>query len=95
MEEQAEGTIGPDTPGSVYTIGHSNHTLETFLGLLQSHHIEVLIDTRSSPFSRYAPHFNWDSVKAAHNHKNGVAPQAELNFFESLVEVAPDREWAD
>ena len=65
MEEQAEGTIGPDAPGGVYTIGHSNHTLEVFVGLLQSHHIEVLIDTRSSPFSRYAPHFNRDSVKAA------------------------------
>lgn len=65
MEEQAEGTIGPDELGSVYTIGHSNHTLEVFVGLLQSHHIEVLIDTRSSPFSRHPPHFNRDSVKAA------------------------------
>jgi len=65
MEEHAESETGPATLGSVYTIGHSNHTLETFIGLLQSHHIEVLIDTRSAPFSRYAPHFNRDSVKAA------------------------------
>lgn len=51
--------------GSVYTIGHSNHTMETFLGLLRGQHIQVLIDTRSSPFSRYAPQFNKDSLKQA------------------------------
>lgn len=52
-------------PLSVYTVGHSNHPMETFLGLLQQHAIEVLIDTRSSPFSRYSPQFNRDSLKAA------------------------------
>jgi uncharacterized protein (DUF488 family) len=49
----------------VYTIGHSNHSMETFLGLLKSQEIEVLIDTRSSPFSRYSPQFNRDDLKAA------------------------------
>ena len=93
MEEQAEGTIGPDAPGSVYTIGHSNHTLEVFVGLLQSHHIEVLIDTRSAPFSRYAPHFNRDSVKAARSHKHG-STTGGAKFFDSSVEIAPDQEWA-
>ena len=51
--------------GSIYTIGHSNHSLDAFLGLLRSHQIEVLIDTRSSPFSRYSPQFNRDGLKAA------------------------------
>lgn len=51
--------------GSVYTIGHSNHAMETFLDLLRNQSIEVLIDTRSSPFSRYAPQFNKDSLKLA------------------------------
>ena len=50
---------------SVYTIGHSNHPMETFLQLLAGHRIEVLIDTRSSPFSRYSPQFNRDELKAA------------------------------
>ena len=54
-----------DETGSVYTIGHSNHTMETFLNLLHGQQIEVLIDTRSSPFSRYAPQFNKDSLKQA------------------------------
>src|SRR4051794_16954719 len=40
------------------TIGHSNHSLTTFLGLIRRHRVEVLVDTRSRPFSRYTPHFN-------------------------------------
>ncbi len=51
--------------GTIYTIGHSNHPMETFLDLLKTNRIEVLIDTRSSPFSRYSPQFNRDSLKAA------------------------------
>lgn len=54
-----------DVPQPIYTIGHSNHLLETFLALLHAHAIEVLIDTRSSPFSRYSPHFSRDALKAA------------------------------
>lgn len=42
----------------LYTIGHSNHTPETFLGLLRLHEIGVLIDVRSAPYSRFVPHFN-------------------------------------
>ena len=51
--------------GNIYTIGHSNHPMEKFLELLKANQIEVLIDTRSSPFSRYSPQFNRDSLKAA------------------------------
>lgn len=54
-----------DVLSTVYTVGHSNHSMETFLDLLKGQDIEVLIDTRSSPFSRYSPQFNRDSVKAA------------------------------
>lgn len=54
-----------DVPKPIYTIGHSNHSLPAFLELLRRHDIEVLIDTRSSPFSRYSPHFNRDALKAA------------------------------
>ena len=57
--------INQATSNSIYTIGHSNHSLETFINLLKSHDIQVLIDTRSAPFSRYSPQFNRDSLKAA------------------------------
>ena len=45
------------------TIGHSSHTAAHFLGLLQQHRIEVLVDTRSAPYSRYSPHFDRDELR--------------------------------
>jgi uncharacterized protein (DUF488 family) len=50
---------------TIYTIGHSNHPLEAFLAMLTTHGIEVLADTRSQPYSKYAPHFNANSLRAA------------------------------
>jgi uncharacterized protein (DUF488 family) len=47
----------------VWTIGHSNHPLERFLGLLEQHRIELLVDIRSSPYSRYASQFNTDVIR--------------------------------
>jgi uncharacterized protein (DUF488 family) len=49
----------------VFSLGHSNHPLETFLGLLKQHRIELLVDVRSSPYSGYAPHFNHDPLRDA------------------------------
>ncbi|MBZ0304888.1 MAG: DUF488 domain-containing protein, partial [Anaerolineae bacterium] len=43
---------------TLYTIGHSNISQEAFLGLLYQHHISLLVDIRSAPYSRYVPHFN-------------------------------------
>lgn len=48
----------------VFTIGHSNHTFETFLGLLRSHSITALADVRSAPYSRSNPDFNREFLKA-------------------------------
>ena len=42
----------------VFTIGHSNHPPNRFLDLLECHQIQAIVDVRSVPFSRYAPHFN-------------------------------------
>jgi uncharacterized protein (DUF488 family) len=50
---------------TIYTIGHSNHALEQFLELLHAHSIEVVNDVRSSPYSRYCPHFNQRELAAA------------------------------
>jgi len=49
----------------IYAIGHSDHSLEQFLALLQSHGVEVLVDVRSQPYSRWTPQFNHDSLKLA------------------------------
>jgi uncharacterized protein (DUF488 family) len=42
----------------LYTIGHSNVPAERIVELLKQHGIEVLVDVRSKPFSRWNPQFN-------------------------------------
>jgi uncharacterized protein (DUF488 family) len=49
----------------VLSIGHSNHTAERFLSLLQLNAIQVVVDTRSQPYSKYTPHFDQIDLKAA------------------------------
>jgi uncharacterized protein (DUF488 family) len=49
----------------IYSVGHSNHSLDDFLGLLREHEIELVVDVRSSPYSRYVPHANRESLQQA------------------------------
>jgi len=48
----------------LFTIGHSNQSIESFLLLLQKHGITAVADVRSHPFSRYLPHFNKSEITA-------------------------------
>jgi len=50
---------------TIFTIGHSNHSLEMFIDLLKSHKIDVLVDIRSKPFSRFSPQFNKEGLEKA------------------------------
>ena len=47
----------------VYTIGHSTHTVQTFVTLLQQHRVTALADVRSTPYSRVNPQFNQKALK--------------------------------
>ncbi|MCY6494188.1 DUF488 domain-containing protein [Leptolyngbya sp. GGD] len=49
----------------LFTIGHSNHSLQTFINLLYLHQVDAIADVRSHPYSRYLPHFNQSSLKTA------------------------------
>ena len=42
----------------IYTIGHSNHSIDYFLELLNCHSINCVIDVRSTPASSFNPQFN-------------------------------------
>jgi uncharacterized protein (DUF488 family) len=48
---------------SLFTIGHSNHSPEKFVELLQIHRVTALADVRSAPYSRYLPHFNQSALQ--------------------------------
>jgi uncharacterized protein (DUF488 family) len=48
---------------SFFTLGHSNHDFETWLALVRQHAIEVMVDTRSSPYSKYVPQFDKELIQ--------------------------------
>ena len=48
-----------------FTIGHSNRSLEEFVGLLRAADISLLIDIRTIPRSRANPQFNQDTLREA------------------------------
>lgn len=47
----------------VRTIGHSNHPIERFVGLLTAAGIALVIDVRSTPWSRRFPQFGRDRLE--------------------------------
>lgn len=49
----------------LFTIGHSTHSIEEFLALLNAHGIRHLVDVRSIPKSRHVPQFNSDSLASS------------------------------
>ncbi|WP_025770471.1 DUF488 domain-containing protein [Thioalkalivibrio sp. HK1] len=49
-------------PPTLFTIGHSNHPLPRMIDLLQKYDISLVVDVRSSPWSRYNPQFNRPSL---------------------------------
>ena len=51
------------TEAQIFSIGHSNHSLDKFLSLLESSKINMVVDVRSAPFSRMFPQFNQDTLK--------------------------------
>lgn len=48
---------------AIYTIGHSTHPEEHFVGLLLSHGITAISDVRSKPYSRVNPQYNREELK--------------------------------
>jgi len=46
----------------LYTIGHSNHSIERFLDLLKMHEIKAVCDVRSSPYSSHNPQYNRENL---------------------------------
>ena len=46
------------SPLRIFTVGHSTHPIERFLGLLGEHQIVLVADVRSFPSSRKWPQFN-------------------------------------
>jgi uncharacterized protein (DUF488 family) len=47
----------------IFTIGHSTHSFEAFVALLELSEVTAIVDVRSSPWSRHNPQFNRSALK--------------------------------
>ena len=47
----------------IRTIGHSNHPIERFIDLLKRGGVRLLVDVRSTPYSRRFPHFGRERLQ--------------------------------
>ena len=53
----------------IYTIGHSNVPLENVICLLEKNDIQILVDVRSAPYSKYVSQANKENLENAVNAK--------------------------
>jgi len=56
----------------VFTIGHSNHTLEHFISLLKLHNVNAVGDVRSVPYSRMNAQFDREDLQESLRRENIV-----------------------
>lgn len=63
---------------ALFTIGHSNHAWTDFLALLKRYEIEVLLDIRKQPYSKYSPHFSQAIMQKA-LHEAGIIYEWQPN----------------
>jgi len=50
-------------PKQCFTIGYGNSPIDRFITFLQNVSIDIIIDVRSSPYSRFNPHFNRENLE--------------------------------
>jgi len=50
-------------PTDLFTIGHSTRDIGSFIAVLRENAVTAIADVRSSPFSRFSPQYNIDSLK--------------------------------
>ena len=59
-----EKPLSEALPG-LFTIGHSNHSIEDFLASLDRRQIRAVIDVRSEPYSSFSPHFIREQLRVS------------------------------
>ena len=50
-------------PKHCFTIGYGNYPIDRFISILQNFGIDLIIDVRSIPYSRFNPHFNRENLE--------------------------------
>ena len=83
-----------DGTGVIHTIGHSTRTSETFIALLKTHAIELLVDVRRWPASKRHPQFKREAL-AASLKENGIDYfwRGDLGGFRKPAPDSPNSGW--
>jgi uncharacterized protein (DUF488 family) len=64
---------------TVFTIGHSTHSIDDFITILKQYHINEVVDIRTIPKSRHNPQFNGPELAhVLRNHHIGYRHQKDL-----------------
>ena len=53
------------TEKQIFTIGHGNRNIEKFISLINQYQIEVVVDVRTLPYSRFHSQFRQANLKAS------------------------------
>jgi hypothetical protein len=49
---------------TIFTIGHSNHSIETFIFMLKAARVDTVADVHSVPYSKRYPQYRKDELPA-------------------------------
>jgi uncharacterized protein (DUF488 family) len=84
----------PPPRRAIFTVGHSTHSFDDFVEILNGNGIRALADVRLFPRSRRYPHFN-DEVLARELPRRGIAylPFPELGGRRKPMPDSPNTAW--
>lgn len=75
-------------PALVFTIGHSTHPIDEFIGMLKAYDIETLVDIRTIPRSRHNPQYAKEVL--AKSLKSGGITYRYMKGLGGLRHAKPD-----
>lgn len=82
------------TQPEIFTIGHSTHTIDKFVDMLQSFEIGLIVDIRLYPGSKRYPHFNSEALeKSLEEHKIGYRHFPDLGGRRRPAKDSPNTAW--
>jgi uncharacterized protein (DUF488 family) len=83
-----------ESAARVFTIGHSNHSIQEFLRILEAYKLKLLIDVRTIPKSRHNPQFGEKRLKKSLE-KHGIQYEhwAGLGGLRHTAKESPNKAW--
>jgi uncharacterized protein (DUF488 family) len=85
-------TLNPQR--AAFTIGHSTRSIQDFMSLLLSHHIELVVDVRTMPRSLRNPQFNLETLpQSLQGAGIGYEHVAALGGFRRPSPHSPNTGW--